>query len=84
LPAYRCALAAGQALEETGCDFDVQIRSKTVRGRILKSRLPDSKGPVYLVAQNDYFDRPGIYADTDDTEYKDNCERFVFFRAATG
>jgi len=79
LPAYRCALAAGQTIEETGCEFDVQIGSKTVRGRILKSRLPDSKVPVYLVAQDDYFDRPGIYADADGTEYRDNCERFVFF-----
>ena len=79
LPAYRCALAAGQNVTETGCEFDVPIGSKTVRGRILASRLPQSNVPVYLVAQDGYFDRPGIYNDTAGTEYKDNCERFTFF-----
>ena len=79
LPAYRCALQAGQSITPTGCEFDVQIGAKKVRGRILQSRLPKSNVPVYLVEQSDYFDRPGVYADAEGVEYKDNCERFVFF-----
>lgn len=79
LPAYRSALTAGQPITETGCQFDVAIGSKTVHGRILASRLPGSSVPVYLVAQDEYYDRAGIYTDTDGKEYKDNCERFVFF-----
>ena len=34
--------------------------------------------PVYFLAQDQYFDRDGLYG-TADGDYWDNCERFVFF-----
>lgn len=78
LPAYRRALACGQPIESTGIDVSVQIGSKTVDGLLLKSKLPDSDVPVYLVQQDDYYNRDELYG-IDGSDYVDNCERFVFF-----
>lgn len=82
MPAFRQTRQCGQPLEETNIRFDVPIGANIVRGRLLKSTLPDSEVPVYLVEQNDYFDRPDLYR-TKGEDYRDNCERFVFFCRAT-
>ena len=37
--------------------------------------------PVYLVEQPEYFDRPQLYRE-EGIDYRDNCERFVFFSRA--
>ena len=37
--------------------------------------------PVYLVEHNGYFDRPDLYNERG-KDYRDNCERFVFFARA--
>jgi starch synthase len=81
MPAYRQALAAGEIIEPTGVRFLVSIGSKTVPGSFLKGRLPGSKVPVYLVQQDDYFNREGLYG-TEGHDYIDNCERFTFFSRA--
>lgn len=78
MPAYRRALNCGQPIESTGLDVSVQIGSKTVEGLLLKSRLPNSEVPVYLVQQDDYYNRDELYG-VDGNDYVDNCERFVFF-----
>ncbi len=78
LPAYRQALAAGLLVERTGVSFDVPIGSKTVSGEFLKSHLPDSDVPVYLVEHDHYYNRAGLYQDAGE-DYRDNCERFVFY-----
>jgi starch synthase len=81
LPAYRQAWSCGIPIESTGVDFEIPIGSKNVRGTFLKSQLPNSSVPVYLVQQDEYFDRPGLYQEGGH-DYKDNCERFVFFNRA--
>ncbi len=81
LPAYRQVHSAGVPIEPTGIYFDVQIGSKTVKGSFSKSHLPNSTVPVYLVHQDRYFDRPELYQENGQ-DYKDNCERFVFFSRA--
>lgn len=81
LPAYRQAWSCGIPIEPTGVSFEIPIGSKSVRGSYLKSQLPNSSVPVYLVQQDEYFDRPGLYQE-DERDYKDNCERFVFFNRA--
>jgi starch synthase len=81
LPAYRQVWSCGIPIEPTGVDFEVPIGNKNVRGSFLKSQLPHSTVPVYLVRQDDYYDRPGLYQEGDQ-DYKDNCERFVFFNRA--
>jgi starch synthase len=78
MPAYRQALAAGQPIEPTGVSLAITIGSRTVEGSLLKSYLPGSRVPVYLVQQDHYFQRDGLYGDSSG-DYIDNCERFVFF-----
>ncbi len=78
LPAYRKAMESGQPIEPTGHDFAVRIGSKVVRGTLLKSVLPNSQVPVYLVKQDDYYDRPDLYG-SGGSDFIDNCERYTFF-----
>ena len=52
-----------------------------VTGHLLRSTLPGGEVPVYLVQQDQYFDRDQLY-DADGKDYIDNCERFVFFSRA--
>lgn len=77
LPAYRHVHLAGQPIEPLNLEFIVPIGSKTVTGRLLRSRLPNSQVPVYLVQQDSYYDREELYRQ-DGADYVDNCERFVF------
>ena len=81
LPAFRQALESGCPIERTGVKFTAPIGSKTVEGEFLRSRLPGSHAPVYLVDQPEYYDRPELYFDSNG-DYQDNCERFVFFNRA--
>lgn len=81
LPAYRSAREAGLPLESTGVQISVPIGSKTATGQLLSARLPDSDVQVYLVEQNDYYDRPELYRNGN-ADYVDNCERYVFFSRA--
>ena len=81
MPAYHQIRAAGMPIEPTGIHFEVPIGSKSVAGSLLKSHLPNSSVPVYLVNQDHYFNRPGLYQENGQ-DYKDNCERFVFFSRA--
>jgi starch synthase len=82
LPAFRQALNCGRPIEETGIHFEVPIGRRMVPGTFLRSSLPGEQVPVYLVHQPQYFDRAELYRENGQ-DYKDNCERFVFFcRAA--
>jgi starch synthase len=81
LPAYRQMRSSGMPIEPSGVHFEVPIGSKTVSGTFLKSHLPGSSVPVYLVHQDHYYDRAELYQD-DGQDYRDNCERFVFFNRA--
>jgi len=78
MPAYAHVRQAGQPIEPTNITVLVRVGSKDVSGRLLRTRLPDSGVPVYLVEQDGYFDRPQLYRDAG-ADYKDNCERFTFF-----
>jgi starch synthase len=81
MPAYRQALQSGLPIELTGVELSIPIGAKRVAGRLLKSHLPDSSVPVYLVQQDQYYDRPELYT-AEGKDYIDNCERFVFFSRA--
>ncbi len=78
MPAYRKARYGRQPIERTGIDFIVPIGSKMVTGHLLQSSLPGGDVPVYLIEQDQYFDRDELYG-ADGKDYIDNCERFVFF-----
>ncbi len=48
--------------------------------RLWYGKLPNSNTDVYLVENQDYFSRLGIYGEPD--EYPDNDRRFIFFSRA--
>jgi len=81
LPAYRQTRCCGLPIEPLGIDFIVPIGSKMVTGHLLRTTLPDVEAPVYLVQQDQYFDREQLY-NAEGKDYTDNCERFVFFSRA--
>jgi len=81
IPGFRRALESGQPIEATSEHFSVEIGGRDIAGRFLKSSLPDSDVPVYLVEQSHYFDRPELYRQSG-ADYQDNCERFIFFSRA--
>lgn len=81
LPAYRQTRYCGQPIERLGIDFIVPIGSKMVTGHLLRSTMPGGTVPVYLVQQDQYYDRDELYS-VDGKDYIDNCERFVFFSRA--
>ncbi|MEX2173408.1 MAG: glycogen synthase GlgA [Pirellulaceae bacterium] len=78
MPAYRQVKQSGLAIEPLGVKFDIPIGNKIVRGRLLRGVLPGSDVPIFFVEQDDYFDRPELYRQRGE-DYKDNCERYVFF-----
>jgi starch synthase len=78
MPAYRQVKSGGFNIEPLGVKFDIPIGNKIVRGRLLRSVLPGSDVPIFFVEQDDYFDRPELYRHKGE-DYKENCERFVFF-----
>jgi starch synthase len=89
LPLYHCARRVQPPPERTGHVFAVPMRDRMVAGRLWRSCLPGSDVPVYLVEQDEYFDRDeplsgrGLYQFTPSgggkRDYNDNCERFIFF-----
>jgi starch synthase len=81
LPGYPSALASGAAVRDLQQPLSINIGAKMVSGRLLETRFPDVTDvdvPVYLVQQDDYYHRPGLYQEGG-RDYIDNCERFVFF-----
>ncbi|MGA2033714.1 MAG: glycogen synthase GlgA [Thermoguttaceae bacterium] len=81
LPAYRQVQYCGMPIEPLGIDFIVPIGSKMVAGHLARSYMPGGQVPVYLIKQDQYFDRDQLYG-ADGKDYIDNCERFVFFSRA--
>ncbi len=92
MPLYRSARNGKPKVRPTGLTFHVPIGQRAVEGRLWRSTLPDSDVPVFLIEQNDYFDRDdpaqgrSIYqyllSEKNRQDYPDNCERFVFFGRA--
>lgn len=78
LPAYPGIHEANIPIEETEIEFQIPIGSKMVSGQLLKATLPKSNVTIYFVHQPDYFYRDGLYQFAGE-DFKDNCERFVFF-----
>ena len=80
IPAYREVFSKGLAIESTEMTFDVPIGTRRLTARVLRGRLPRSQATVFLVANDDCFDRPTLYGGAED--YPDNAERFIFFSRA--
>jgi starch synthase len=82
MPAFKQIYASGVEIHQTDVELNIPVGGRTVTGGVLKGKLPGSDVTVYFVDQKDYYDREGLYQE-DGKDYRDNCERFVFFcRAA--
>ena len=62
-------------------ELKIKIGSRTVSGAVRQSRIAGGKIRVLMIEQPAYFDRPCLYNDGQ-RDYRDNCERFVFFSRA--
>lgn len=83
MPAFPSTKQSRIAVQATNMSFAVPMSpGKLVGCRVLQTHLPDSKVPVWLLDQPQYFDRASLYGDAWG-DYQDNAERFAFFcRAA--
>ena len=81
LPAYRCALQGGFALQDTGMTVTVPVADRQEEGGILQATIGKNVSAC-LIRADRYFDREFLYG-TATEDYPDNAERFTFFcRAA--
>jgi starch synthase len=78
LPLYQSVRRRGVTLEAAG-----EIDMPSGEGRVRIFHAPDALAPasLYLVENDRYFDRPGLYGEWGG-EYADNLERFSFFSRA--
>ena len=61
---------------------EVALGADRVKAQFYESRLPDSPVPTYLVANDHYFGRQGLYGEGG-RDYPDNLERFTIFGRGT-
>ena len=78
LPSFRQIYQTDLPVDPTGISFEIPIGQKRVGCQILESHLPDSAVPVYFIENLEYYDRPQLYGENGE-DYRDNCERFVFY-----
>lgn len=76
LPLYRKVFPSDQTLEKIA-PIKVPIGNEIKNGLLYKSWLEETI-PVFLIEQNDYFDREYLYGNGSG-DYPDNPERFAFF-----
>lgn len=80
LPKYQFIDTEKWGFEPTDFILYVPISNWTEFARLWVGKLPESNVPVYLIENQDYFNRSGIYGEV--TEYPDNDRRFIFFSRA--
>ena len=82
LPAYRRGDEPSLQGEPAGLAFDVPVGDGLEPASILRSTLPGTAVPVYLVDHKGFFDRPNLFKYDSGQDYEDNSARFVFFSRA--
>lgn len=80
LPYYQMAKKCKAKIEDTGETVIVEISDKLVQGKIYTSTI-DGGVTVYLIGNDGYYDRQELYR-TEEGDYPDNAERFIFFSKA--
>ncbi|HTY77103.1 MAG TPA: glycogen synthase GlgA [Candidatus Bathyarchaeia archaeon] len=77
MPRHRGVEAHASEIRTIVPRLAVPLGDRMVEGALQEAETPAGV-PVYFLAQDQYFDRDGLYG-TADGDYWDNCERFVFF-----
>jgi starch synthase len=80
MPKYSSIDVNKYKFEPTDMVLFVPISTWVEFARLWKGTLPETDIPVYLIENNDYFYRDGIYGYPN--EYLDNDRRFIFFSRA--
>jgi starch synthase len=77
MPRYRGVDAAAGEMRLIDPRLAVPLGDRDVEGQLLETRT-SLDVPVYLLGNDHYYNREGLYG-TSDGDYWDNCERFIFF-----
>ena len=80
MPKYRHINVDIYGFQPTDLVLNVAINNWIEFARLWYGTLPNSDVPVYLIENNDYFNRDGIYGGPN--EYWDNDRRFIFLSRA--
>ncbi len=78
LPKYRSIDVDAFSIKPAWRSVVIDIASIKHLGEIWECAMPGSGIPVYFVDNAEFFNRPGLYR-TEEGEYHDNAERFMFF-----
>jgi starch synthase len=63
--------------------FSIEMGEASQEAEIYTTHLPDSEVIVYMISNDNYFWRKGVYNDPDTGEgYPDNAKRYIFFQKA--
>jgi starch synthase len=81
LPFYRSVRACDPKLVETRVAVSVDMPKGPLVGRVVRTDLPGSDVPVFLVQNDELYDREALYG-ASAGDYADNCQRFAFFSRA--
>jgi len=81
LPLYRSVRACDPPMTDTNVIVSVEMPEGPLSAGILRTVLPGSTVPVYLLENDELFDRDALYS-TAAGDYADNCQRFAFFSRA--
>ncbi|RJP25398.1 MAG: glycogen synthase GlgA [Candidatus Omnitrophota bacterium] len=74
VPNYREVSPVGEKI----ADLHIPIGNQTIDGHVERTCLPETDIPTFLITQDHYFDRDGLYGENG-IDYPDNLERFTFF-----
>jgi starch synthase len=77
LPGYRAVDRRRFTFRPIG-GAEVPVGTGRIEVQFLEGRFPETSVPVYLVAYDPFFDRPGLYGEGG-ADYEDNLERFTAF-----
>jgi len=78
MPFYRSVRACEPCLSDTGVSVEIEMPQGPVKGRFLRTVLPGSEVPVFLLQNSGLYNRDNLYT-TAGGDYPDNCQRFAFF-----
>jgi len=82
MPYYQSARQKfADRVADTGLRLSAPLGAETHTAALLRTTLPGSDVPVYLVDHPPFYDRPQLYG-TPAGDYPDNAERFIFFSRA--
>ncbi len=79
LPLYRQIDAEKHFIKAVGKEISVPISDRHEKGALYQAEQEGVR--TYFVAHDRYFNRPGLYG-TQEGDYLDNAERFLFFSRA--